>query len=783
MNPSECFVSPSHVASRRVVNASCRRVDRTTQASTSLRAFPAPLSVITDLANQLPLDTYTTDAKALFDAMDIGGSMDFTSNQIPEEQTSMVLESIGRDFFVFLGASVVVTPLSRFLGITPILGYLVLGAILGPHALDVFSNTKADVELGDFGILFLLFSEGLEVTSLRLKKLANYVPLGLAQISLTAGVLSAGVLSAPEFLERFIPLDSGLINISNPLEALVLALAGTLSTSAFVFPVLKDKEWEDDKSGEAATSVLLLQDLAVAPLLVLLPFVAGQGVGSEGSTYSAIIFLTLKAVLGFGSVFFLGSFFLRQIFDLVAKTKSTETFVALCLLVSVGTGAIAKIAGLTDTAGAFAAGVLLANTNYRAQVQADILPFKGILLGIFFMDAGSSFDSQLVLNELPTIVTGVTALITLKALTVFAATKVPRWMEPNRLPEKDAVKLALLLSGGGEFAFVVLALAEKLNVLPKDLGGLLTAIVLLSMGLTPALGDVAEKLSGNMSQQRSAGTSSVDLSRNDLPQTPSTVAPDAIIVCGYGEIGSMVMRVLDENISSIPMLEGNDHDSRNLPRIVAFDTDPNLVDKILMIKKDVVVLFGDGSNPEVLRSSGVSNPTAIFVSSQDSSEVLSATSRLRNAFEDTPIYARAQTRVDARVLKAAGATEVVIESDELSRSALTFLQGNWDQRITESSESLQNAVAKATGMSLSDAEDLLEWFDCMDRERTGLIHPSDLQEVIRKSNSGVRTDDEIEQMEHWIVSVVKKPLNCVEFCEMYVTAPDTVRQEDRKSVV
>ncbi len=154
--------------------------------------------------------------------------------------------------------------------------------------------------------------------------------------------MSAGILSAPEFLERFIPLDAGLINISNPVEALVLALAGTLSTSAFVFPVLKEKEWEDEKSGEAATSILLLQDLAVAPLLVLLPFVAGQGVGEgggngdSGSTYSAIAFLTLKATLGFGTVIYFGSSLLRQLFNLVSKAKSSETFVALCLLVSVG---------------------------------------------------------------------------------------------------------------------------------------------------------------------------------------------------------------------------------------------------------------------------------------------------------------------------------------------------------------------------------------------------------------------------------------------------------------
>lgn len=312
----------------RIEIKSTRKFQSLNRQSTKLHVIPD----VNDMINHLPFQEYTNAFKEL----QIGSALKFTSNQIPEDQTSMVLASIGRDLLVFLTASVIVTPLSQSLGITPILGYLILGALLGPNAMDIFSNTKADVELGDFGILFLLFSEGLEVTSSRLKKLANYIPLGLAQISLTAGVLSAGILSAPEFLERFIPLDGGLINIHNPIEALILALAGTLSTSAFVFPVLKEKEWEDEKSGEAATSVLLLQDLAVAPLLVLLPFVAGQGVGDGGSTYSAVAFLTLKATLGFGSVIVLGSYLLSKIFTLVAKAKSTETFVALCLLVSVG---------------------------------------------------------------------------------------------------------------------------------------------------------------------------------------------------------------------------------------------------------------------------------------------------------------------------------------------------------------------------------------------------------------------------------------------------------------
>lgn len=251
-----------------------------------------------DILNNLPFDDLS---RQLTDALDIGADFFQDSDtlstgqaNIPEAETSLVLESVGQDLLIFLISSVVVTLISKASGISPILGYLVAGALLGPHGLDVFSNERADVELGDFGILFLLFSEGLEVSSQRLTKLTNYLPLGFAQISLTTGVITAALLlGAPQFFDRFLPLDDGFIDISNPTEAVVLALAGALSTSAFIFPVLKERGWEAENSGQAATSILLLQDLFVAPLLVILPFVVGQG----PTDYAAIAFLTAKAAL------------------------------------------------------------------------------------------------------------------------------------------------------------------------------------------------------------------------------------------------------------------------------------------------------------------------------------------------------------------------------------------------------------------------------------------------------------------------------------------------------
>jgi Kef-type K+ transport system membrane component KefB len=709
--------------------------------------------------------------RQLADTLDIGGALNHNVGNVPEAATSMVLESMGSDLLIFLTASVIVTPLCTFLGVTPILGYLLAGALLGSHGMDMFSNSKADVELGDFGILFLLFSEGLEVSTNRLKKLTNYLPLGLAQISLTAAVLSAAILFGAPQAERFMPaLDAGIIDVTNPIEALVLALAGTLSTSAFVFPVLKEREWEEEPAGQAATSILLLQDLLVAPLLVLMPYVVGQDV----TDYSAIGFLTAKATIGFGSVVAVGSFALRRLFKLVAQARSTETFVALCLLVSVGMGAIAKSLGLTDTVGAFAAGVLLANTNYRAQIQADILPFKGILLGIFFMGAGTSFDLDLVMAELPTIVTAVLALISLKAVTLLVATRVPRWIEPNRLDAADGVRVALLLAGGGEFAFVVLALAERLEVLPKELGGLLTAVVLITMAVTPFLGSVAEIVSESLSGDGERTAIDVDAKSIEI-------ASNAIVVCGYEESGKATLKVLSTEYGKMTM---TNPDALSQPRIVAFDVDPSLADTILLPSSDTAVLFGDGANPEVIRNSGVIEPTAIFVTYQDHGQVVAATSRMRIAFRDAPIYTRANTRDEAQTLQAAGATEVIVELDKLSRSAVPLMRDELSRSavellrtepmVSEPAE-LRQAVALAAGISSDEVEGILEIFSCIDQNESGDVDADELTKMLRRANTGIASDDELDQMEAWIRTVVQGDLDSIQFCRVYVNAPSFIK--------
>jgi len=711
---------------------------------------------------------FTKLSENLFDALDVGRAIEQSSSSnsllegqdaIPESTISRVLESLGRDLLLFLSASVFVTLLCQRLSVTPILGYLVAGALLGPHGWNIFASTTADIELGDFGILFLLFSEGLEVSTTRLRQLTRYLPLGFAQIALCTGVISAAIIVGSQQSDP------------NPIEAVVVAIAGTLSTSAFVFPVLKERGWEDQPSGEAATSILLLQDLMVAPLLVLLPYLVGQ----DATDYGAIAFLTIKAVVGFGSILYVGRTVIAKLFEWVSTANSAETFVALTLLVSAGMGTIAKSLGLTDTAGAFAAGVLLANTGYRAQIQADILPFKGILLGIFFMDAGSNFDTDLALASWPTILAGVVSLILLKAGTMALATRVPEWMEPNRLSKAEGVKLAVLLSGGGEFAFVVLALAERLGVVSVELSGLLTVIVLITMGLTPVLGELAAVASVPFFQQDDEFD--VGEECRQLLESSTAISSNPIVVCGYGDVGHAVLHSLANAKETLLIAETK----CQRPNLVAFDKDPLQVQKSVSVEDNsVVVLFGDGSNPSVIRSSGIETPQSFFVCYEEHNEVLAATSRLHSAFPTVPIFVRAQTRKEAESLKIAGATDAVVELDELARSAPGLLRASYITNASKfdkelgSKEQLRRLAAVEAGITVDEVDCLLDIYTGLDQDANG-VQVEEVITFLRKSNSGLNSDDEIAKMETWFeASGVTGTLSSLEFFQLYGRAPDYI---------
>jgi Kef-type K+ transport system membrane component KefB len=292
------------------------------------------------------------------------------------------LNNVGHDLIIFLTICAVAAPLSAALNISPVLLYLAFGLVAGPHGMGLLrGNEEVGFELGDFGILFLLFVEGLNLSPERLRELGSFFSLGATQLLLSAGVIFFGFFLGGPLLFQVVsnpnvPIDPLIVQLlEQPVVAFAIAAAGSLSSSAFVLPILKEKGWEDRPDGIAALSILLLQDLAVAPLLVILPLIAnvetGATTGSGGADPIALGILAFKATVGFGAVLALASVALRKVFQIVASSRSSQSFVAASLLVAVGMGVVSDFLGLSSTTGAFAAGVLLAESGYRAQIEVS----------------------------------------------------------------------------------------------------------------------------------------------------------------------------------------------------------------------------------------------------------------------------------------------------------------------------------------------------------------------------------------------------------------------------
>ncbi|MEQ8817147.1 MAG: monovalent cation:proton antiporter-2 (CPA2) family protein [Thalassobaculum sp.] len=522
------------------------------------------------------------------------------------------------DALVFLAAAVLVAPLLRRLKFSLVLGYLAAGAVIGPHALGMVDDVEETRELADIGVVFLLFSIGLELSFERLKVMRRLVfGLGAAQVVVT-GLLVAGAVIALGY---------------GPATSAVVGAALALSSTAFVLQLMNESGEMATRHGRAAFAILLFQDLAVVPILVVVPLIAGGGDGE--SIALALAVALLKALAALAVIVIAGRQLLRPLYHVIAAAKAPEVFTAMTLLVVLGIGWATQLVGLSMALGAFLAGLLLSESEFRHQVEADIEPFRGILLGLFFMTVGMTVDLGLAFRESLTVLAFLAGFVALKLVVVVALTLA------FRMPFAAALRTGALLAQGGEFAFVILGLADSHTLITDGLSDLLFLVIAISMATTPLLVAVAGRI-GNLLEHRQNQT----LGAGDHG---ADGFEDHIIIAGFGRVGRTVARLLDAKL--VPY--------------VALDTDAHRVREARRAGQPA--FYGDASRHEVLRRLGGERARAVVVTLTTAGPAVDRTvSHLRANFPALPIYARARDPIHARRLEELGVEGTVLETLEAS---------------------------------------------------------------------------------------------------------------------
>lgn len=575
--------------------------------------------------------------------------------------------AIYRDALVVLVTAALIVPLLQRLNINAILGFLIAGAVLGPKGLGALSAsapwldwvTVTDEEglglLGELGVVFLLFLVGLELSFKRLMTMRRLVfGLGGMQVLISAGMIGVFLLAAG----------------FDVAAAIIIGLSLALSSTAIVVEMLSSQNRLATTSGRATFSVLLLQDLAVVPLLLLVTILApAQG----GSALSSMFQTFGQATVAIGLILAVGSLLLRPLFRLVASSDNAELFVAATLLVAVGSGLATAAAGLSMALGAFIAGLLLAETEFRRAIEATIDPFKGLLLGVFFFVVGMSLDFGKLIEDPMTIVGAVVTLIVLKALVVAGLMRL--W----GFSWGVAIESSLLLGPCGEFAFIVASLAIFYGVISPELGSNVKVIAAFSMALIPLLDTVARRLSGRMSLEASKQMATIA----DLPETD--VRPRAVVI-GYGRVGALVSDMLTRH--------GVEH------VVTEFDAD------IVMRARarGEPVFFGDAKTMTLLERLGIGNAEAVIITLNTPSEIDHVVASIRMRWPDIDIIARARDAEHARHLYQLGVSDAVPETIEaslqLSEAALVGLDvatGPVIASIHEKRDEFRDALQGAAG--------------------------------------------------------------------------------------
>ncbi len=526
---------------------------------------------------------------------------------------------------VYLLAAVLGVVLFRSLRLPPMLGYLAVGVLIGPNALALAQNSESVRHLAEFGVVFLMFVIGLEFSLPKLRAMRRHVfGLGLWQVALTMLIVTACSLLLATFASRWWAMSWQ--------TSLALSGALAMSSTAIVVKLMADRLELDSEHGKRVMGVLLFQDLAVVPLLVLIP---ALGASAE-KLLLALGLALLKATVLIAVLLSGGQRVMRWWLTLVARRKSEDLFILNLLLITLGLAWLTELAGLSLALGAFIAGMLISETEYKHQVETDIRPFHDVLLGLFFITIGMLLDWRIVLDRWPLLLVLVTLPVLFKLLLITALARM------FGAPTGVALRTGLDLAQAGEFGFVLLALAGSRGLVPAELLNPILASMVLSMLATPFMIMFSNTLvtrfvSSDWLQQSLQMTTIARRSIN---------AHRHVIICGYGRCGQNLARMLERE--AIPYM--------------ALDLDPDRVRQAAAAGDTVV--FGDAARLQALMAAGLARASAVVLTYQDVAGGMKVLAHVRAHAPQVPVIVRTQDDRDLERLRRAGATEVVPEAIE-----------------------------------------------------------------------------------------------------------------------
>jgi monovalent cation:proton antiporter-2 (CPA2) family protein len=578
---------------------------------------------------------------------------------------------------IFLLAAVIVVPIAKRTGLGAILGYLLAGVAIGPYVLGLINEPEDIMHFAEFGVVLMLFLIGLELqpsTLWRLRK--SIIGLGASQVIFSTLAIAA---------------VAGLFGLSWPV-CLAIGMGLSLSSTAIIIQLLNERNLMPTYPGQSAFSILLFQDIAVIPILASLPILAtSAGVVSQDAVIEKDMGYwweeTFKVVGFVGTLIVLGHYGLRHVLRYIAQTRVPEIFTATALLLVIGVAFLMQAIGLSPALGAFIAGVILADSEYRHEIEVQIKPFKSLLLGLFFISVGMSVNFDVLGNHLNAVVLSVIALMSLKFLIMAGISKI------FGMQAYQYVLLSTLLAQGGEFAFVISQYAHQVNLFDTELSNIINVTVALSMLLTP----LSMILYDRIAQKKFSSFSSVD-----APKTSQdlSVEQNSVIVIGFGRFGQIIGRLLRVNGIPTTVL---DHDPENIE---------------FLRKSGWKVFYCDATDMEALKSAGAGRARLLVLAIDNHDVGLKVARRIRETFPDLRLYVRAHDRRHAY---------------ELSKIGVEY----FERETFESAIHMGQEVLKAIGYRPESARTLSQKFAQHDRKtlRDSFAHFEDEKALITFAQS------------------------------------------------